>query len=885
MSPPDSGAGAKSLKDQVLQAIAGFLSECGLDGPAEVLREEIRGSPSKHHAGGSSSSSFSLRLRSLVSILTQFASDPKLCGAVDALSASELARLAAPLRSADFSSSAPLSEREIYALRREEECVDAGLLQIASCEEHLQLDKELSARLHQALASMRSTCVPPEPHEHPPKDEAEASRVPEDRQQEADVEAQPQPPKPTDGPPKPSEHYVPRRLAGPNHPFVDDIPEEYRDDNDPGYRIREVTDAELLMELQEKYALLLSAQATPSAADAPPSPAAAVVTADGAAATSPTAGSQLEEAAATAPGADDDELLQAGGGSALPEVPQLDLAPAEPSSSASAHMAGHPGTDSAGEVAAQEQPSLAATAAAVMTSAGVDNARGAVPTFGAPDSPTVNSEAAVCADDSVHIAPAAGEAAQAAAQAAAQLQMQAAQAQVMQLMQEEQLAAAMASGALPVEAGSQQAAALQAYMAQGQAAAAAQAAAQAAAVQRAAQACQGQVVALPHALANKQKKRRPEQVPYRYADSGDPFYPVELDGTVFDSFNLRVVFERDRTGFEESKEFPIRMNSIVAARYQVLEYLGSAAFSKAVQCLDLQTQRMVCMKIIKNDKDFLDQSLDEIKLLKLINVNVENVDDKHCLRLIDYFYHKEHLIIVTELLRDNLYEFSKYNRDCGDEPFFTLGHLQRITKQVLTALEYIHSLWLIHADLKPENILVKSYSRCEVKVIDFGSSCFVDDHLSSYVQSRSYRAPEVMLGLPYDQKIDIWSLGCIIAELWTGYVLFQNDSIQSMLARIMGIIGSFEPKMLAAGRFVPQYFTQDGRLFREVESCNGSARKRHIHILLPKQSSLRQRMRTNDTLFVDFLSCLLKLDPAERLSAKDALQHAWLTPGRYDDGL
>ena len=71
----------------------------------------------------------------------------------------------------------------------------------------------------------------------------------------------------------------------------------------------------------------------------------------------------------------------------------------------------------------------------------------------------------------------------------------------------------------------------------------------------------------------------------------------------------------------------------------------------------------------------------------------------------------------------------------------------------------MHGLDLIHCDLKPENILIKSYSRCEIKVIDFGSSCFTKDHLSSYVQSRSYRAPEVILGLPYDQKIDIWSLG------------------------------------------------------------------------------------------------------------------------------
>ncbi|CAK0876177.1 unnamed protein product [Prorocentrum cordatum] len=297
------------------------------------------------------------------------------------------------------------------------------------------------------------------------------------------------------------------------------------------------------------------------------------------------------------------------------------------------------------------------------------------------------------------------------------------------------------------------------------------------------------------------------------------------------------------------------MNSVVAARYQILEYLGSAAFSMAVQALDLENNRMVCMKVIKNDKDYLDQSLDEIKLLKYINVNGD-VDDQCVLRLYDYFYHKEHLIIVTEL--------------------------QKISKQVLTALEYVHSLRLIHCDLKPENILIKSYSRCEVKVIDFGSSCFVDDQMSSYVQSRSYRAPEVMLGLGYDQKIDIWSLGCIIAELWTGYVLFQNDSVQSLLPcrRARGA-----DHLMTRGRYVPQYFTQDGQLYQEIEGAPCAERGRRLHLLVPKRTSLRQRLRTDCAEFLDFVEQLLRLDPAGRPTAAEALAHPFLSAGRFPDGL
>ncbi|GMP23415.1 hypothetical protein CsSME_00001025 [Camellia sinensis var. sinensis] len=94
-----------------------------------------------------------------------------------------------------------------------------------------------------------------------------------------------------------------------------------------------------------------------------------------------------------------------------------------------------------------------------------------------------------------------------------------------------------------------------------------------------------------------------------------------------------------RTGFEENKDLPIVLNSIIAGRYYVTEYLGSAAFSRVVQAQDLHTEVAVCLKIIKNDKDFFDQSLDEIKLLKFVNKH-DPGDERHILRLYDYFYYQ-----------------------------------------------------------------------------------------------------------------------------------------------------------------------------------------------------------------------------------------------------
>ncbi|CAN8258971.1 unnamed protein product [Cochlearia groenlandica] len=338
----------------------------------------------------------------------------------------------------------------------------------------------------------------------------------------------------------------------------------------------------------------------------------------------------------------------------------------------------------------------------------------------------------------------------------------------------------------------------------------------------------------------------------------------------FETFNLKIVHRKNRTGFEEDKNFHVVLNSVIAGRYLVTEHLGSAAFSKAIQAHDLHTGIDVCVKIIKNNKDFFDQSLDEIKLLKYVNQH-DPADKYHLLRLYDYFYFREHLLIVCELLKANLYEFQKFNRESGGEVYFTMPRLQSITIQCLEALRFLHDLGLIHCDLKPENILIKSYSRCEIKVIDLGSSCFETDHLCSYVQSRSYRAPEVILGLPYDKKIDIWSLGCILAELCTGNVLFQNDSPATLLARVIGIIGSIDQQMLAKGPDTSKYFTKNHLLYERNQESN------NLEYLIPKKTSLRRRLPMGDQGFIDFVAHLLQVDPKKRPSASEALKHPWLT--------
>ncbi|KEG10878.1 protein kinase [Trypanosoma grayi] len=336
-----------------------------------------------------------------------------------------------------------------------------------------------------------------------------------------------------------------------------------------------------------------------------------------------------------------------------------------------------------------------------------------------------------------------------------------------------------------------------------------------------------------------------------------------------DSFYLRVVYEAGKTGFEEEKDLAIVVDSVVAGRYQMLQYLDSAAFSRTVRCMDLKEDREVCLKVVRNSKDFFDQSIDEIKLLKLIN-SAGNTEGNCVVQLLDYFYYKEHMFIVTELLRDNLYQFSKFNRDEETEFYFTLARLQSIARQILTGLRFLHDLGLIHCDLKPENILIKSFSRCEVKIIDLGSSCYLTDNLSSYVQSRCYRAPEVVLGCKYDGRVDIWSLGAVLAELATGNILFENNSLPQMLASICAVCGELPASILHEGRNTQHFVTKYGAFY---ENKDGKELVFHFPVpgMLPETL-----FGYDDPLYIDFIRACLTLDHRCRPTAVELLQHPFL---------
>lgn len=339
-------------------------------------------------------------------------------------------------------------------------------------------------------------------------------------------------------------------------------------------------------------------------------------------------------------------------------------------------------------------------------------------------------------------------------------------------------------------------------------------------------------------------------------------------------FPLQVFYQAGRTGLEAEEEFAVVRDDVIAGRYRVDAPLDAATFSHTVKAEDTLTGQMVCLKIIRSSKSFLDQGLDEVRVLSCVNAAA--CPDEGCVvRLLDYFYYRDHLILVTELLGANLYEHARCLDVAQRRAYFTLGRIQCVARQVLTALKGIHSLRLIHCDIKPENIAFKSVPRCEVKVLDLGSSCYVTDTLSSYVQSRSYRAPEVILGCRYGTGVDVWSLGAMLPELATGNILFNAGSVPTLLASIASVCGPLPAEMLLEGRNTVFYVSKHGAFYSYEEG--------ELFFHFPADPPPPAELFGHADLdYVGFVRQCLTLDPALRPSAAQLLEHPFLTK-TYDE--
>ncbi|XP_007536773.1 homeodomain-interacting protein kinase 4 [Erinaceus europaeus] len=239
--------------------------------------------------------------------------------------------------------------------------------------------------------------------------------------------------------------------------------------------------------------------------------------------------------------------------------------------------------------------------------------------------------------------------------------------------------------------------------------------------------------------------------------------------------------------------------------YDIIEVLGKGTFGEVAKGWRRSTGEMVAIKILKNDAYRNRIIKNELKLLRCMRGL--DPEEAHVIRFLEFFHDALKFYLVFELLEQNLFEFQKENNFAP----LPARHIRTVTLQVLRALARLKELAIIHADLKPENIMLVDQTRCpfRVKVIDFGSASIFSEVRyvkEPYIQSRFYRAPEILLGLPFCEKVDVWSLGCVMAELHLGWPLYPGNNEYDQVRYICETQGLPKPHLLHAARKAHHFF-------------------------------------------------------------------------------
>lgn len=348
--------------------------------------------------------------------------------------------------------------------------------------------------------------------------------------------------------------------------------------------------------------------------------------------------------------------------------------------------------------------------------------------------------------------------------------------------------------------------------------------------------------------------------------------PKELDISMMDNWD-------DPEGY-----YNVRLGELINGRYHVQQNLGKGMFSSVVRATDSKNGNLVAIKIIRQNETMRKAGMKEIGILEQLH-EADPEGKKHLIKFERYFEHKGHLCMVFENLSMNLREvLKKFGRDVG----LNLRAIRAYAQQIFLGLSLLRKCNIIHADLKPDNLLVNE-QRNILKVCDLGSaSPASDNEITPYLVSRFYRAPEIILGIPYDYAIDVWSIGCTLFELYTGKILFTGRNNNQMLRSIMECRGKYPPKLLRRGSLAHMHFDDmlnfhtvqedkiTGRPVTKILDFKKPTRDLKTRLMGKGTRGMSDGDAKDLTLFVDFLERCLSLNPEKRCTPTEALKHPFL---------
>ncbi|KAL5494447.1 hypothetical protein EMCRGX_G015782 [Ephydatia muelleri] len=294
---------------------------------------------------------------------------------------------------------------------------------------------------------------------------------------------------------------------------------------------------------------------------------------------------------------------------------------------------------------------------------------------------------------------------------------------------------------------------------------------------------------------------------------------------------------------DENQDYRVRPGERWMERYEIDSLIGKGSFGQVVKAYDLQEKEWVAIKIIKNKRAFYQQALIEKRLLELLNSR--DPDNKYYIvRLKRDFMFRNHLCLVFELLSYNLYELLRNTNFRGVSLNLTRKFAQQTSSSAIRR-------------------------GSAVRIVDFGSSCQVGQRMFHYIQSRFYRSPEVLLGIPYSLPIDMWSFGCILVEMHTGEPLFSGKDEVDQMCKIVEVLGIPPGSLLEKATRTDKFFERgpggtwtlkrlrDAK--KETYRCPGS---RSLDDILGDYRK-----------FKDLVLSMLQYDPDTRIKPYPALQH------------
>ncbi|KAK7864966.1 hypothetical protein R5R35_004947 [Gryllus longicercus] len=321
-----------------------------------------------------------------------------------------------------------------------------------------------------------------------------------------------------------------------------------------------------------------------------------------------------------------------------------------------------------------------------------------------------------------------------------------------------------------------------------------------------------------------------------------------------------------------------RHGGVLQDRYKILATLGEGTFGKVVKVKDLHTDEIMALKIIKNVEKYREAAKLEINALE--KIAEKDPEGKHlCVKMLDWFDYHGHMCIAFEMLGLSVFDFLKDN---SYQPY-PLDAVRHIAYQLCFAVKFLHDNKLTHTDLKPENILfvdsdydisysskkrrdIRHIKRTDVRLIDFGSATFDHEHHSTIVSTRHYRAREVILELGWAQPCDVWSIGCIIFELYLGITLFQTHDNREHLAMMERILGPIPYRM--ARKTKTKYFYH-GKLDWDSNSTAGRYVRDYCKPLMRYLNTNEEDYRQ---LF-DLIRRMLDYEPSSRITLAESLRH------------